>query len=106
MGAMVIKVSLPRLTFPALTELRNTTYSLGISDNSVLTIDISMESSIKQKCPIHKTSFRYLHADLDSIQDFLRDAYWNGIFKLPNVQCATVICPTLKAGVDALIPFQ
>lgn len=59
---------------------------LGNLDHTVVAIDISFQSTIKQELPMHKTSFRYQHADWGTLRDCIAPLI--AIFNLPIENCA------------------
>lgn len=79
-------------------------YHLGSSDQTVVSVDISLGSSIRHEPPIHKTYFCYQRTDWDPFLDFLYDAHCSEIFHLPIENCATEVSSWVKADIDAFMP--
>ena len=83
----------PIMAFPA----------LGNSDCVVVSVSIYFLPNSKQDALFHHIAYDYLHADLYSLCDHLRDVPWEDIFKLSS-SAAGEFCEWFQVGINVYIP--
>ena len=55
---------------------------LGNSDHVVVSVSIDSPSNSQRDAPFHRVAYNHSCTELDRLSDHLRDAPWQGIFKL------------------------
>ena len=79
---------------------------LGNSDHVAVSVSIDFPSNSQQDVPFHCRAYDYSLADWDSLQDHLRDAPWEDIFKLDTFAAASEFCEWIQVGIDVYIPHR
>ena len=65
---------------------------LGNSDHVVVSVFIDFPSYSQWDAPFHCIAYDFSHADWDGLQDHLRDALWEDIFKFSASAAAREFC--------------
>ena len=79
---------------------------LGNSDRVVVSVSTDFPSYSQWDAPFHRIAYDYSRADWDGHRDHLRDAPWEGIFKLSASASASEFCEWVQVGIDVYIPHR
>ena len=78
---------------------------LGNSDH-VVSVSNDFPSNSQQDAPFYHIAYDYIHADLGSLHDHLRDVLWEEIFKLSASAATREFCKWVQVGIDVCIPHR
>ena len=73
---------------------------LGNSDNVVFSVFSDFPSNSQWDAPFHEIAYDHFHADLDGLQDNLRDVPWDDIFKLSASAATSDFYEWFQFGID------
>ena len=76
------------------------------SDHAVVSVSIDFPINSKQDPLFHRIAFDYSRADWDGLDDHLRDAPWEDIFKLSASAAASEVCEWFQVGINIYIPLH
>ena len=62
------------------------------SDNVIFSVFNDFPSNSQWHAPFHEIAYDHFHADLDGLQDNLRDVPWDDIFKLSASAATSDFC--------------